>query len=79
MTFLAARDRFDDAQARLRELLGDPDQDREVLAFAAVAARDYETALQLFGTEPDPDRPWYQAATRRTLRSARGGSSSPSC
>ena len=63
VTFSAARDRFDEAQARLRELLDDPDQDRDILAFAAVAARDYVTALHLFGTEPDPDSSWLRAAS----------------
>jgi CHAT domain-containing protein len=60
---LAARDRFDDAQARLRELLDDPGQDRDLLAGRAVAVRDYETALRLFETEPGTDRSWLAVAT----------------
>jgi CHAT domain-containing protein len=63
VSILMARDRVDDAQARLTELLDDPDQDRDLLAYSAVAARDYETALRLFGTEPGSARPWYEVAT----------------
>jgi CHAT domain-containing protein/tetratricopeptide (TPR) repeat protein len=55
---LAARDRFDEAQARLRKLAADPEQRRDLLAAAAVRARDYETALRLFGTEPEAALPW---------------------
>lgn len=62
VSILAARDRFDEAQARLRDLLEDPDQDRDLLASSAVEARDYDTALRLFGNEPDSARPWYRIA-----------------
>jgi CHAT domain-containing protein len=63
VTILAARDRFDDAQTRLRELLAAPEQDPDFLAAAAVSARDYETALRLFGNEPVAGRPWYRVAS----------------
>jgi CHAT domain-containing protein len=53
---LAARDRFDEARARLRELLDVPGPRPGALANAAVHARDYETALRLIG--PDTGRPW---------------------
>ena len=54
---LAARDRFDEARARLHELLDLPGQDLHRLALAAVSARDYETALRLFGPDADTGRP----------------------
>ena len=63
VTILAARDRFDDAQARLRELLASPEHDPDLLAMAAVGARDYETALSLYGTEPDAEAPWLEVAS----------------
>ncbi|HEY2436110.1 MAG TPA: CHAT domain-containing protein, partial [Solirubrobacteraceae bacterium] len=58
VVFLAARDRFDEAQARLQELADTPEQRAELYGIAALRARDYETALRHFGTEPDLSRPW---------------------
>jgi CHAT domain-containing protein len=55
---LAAQDRFDEARARLHELLDLPGQRPQRLALAAVSARDYDTALRLFGNEADTGRPW---------------------
>ena len=55
---LAARDRFDEARARLRELLDVPGPRPDALARAAVQARDYETALRLIGPDADTGRPW---------------------
>jgi len=55
---LAARERFDEARARLHELLDLPGQHPDRLARAAVRARDYETALRLFGPDADTGRPW---------------------
>lgn len=53
----AARDRFEEAQAALRALLDAPEPSKDRLASAAVRAQDYETALRLFGREPDTERP----------------------
>jgi CHAT domain-containing protein len=55
---LAARDRFDEAEARLRELLDAPDQHGDFLAVAAVRVRDYETAFRLFESDTSTERPW---------------------
>jgi CHAT domain-containing protein len=55
---LAMRDRFDEAQARLRELLDVPGPRPGALAHAAVHARDYETALRLIGPDAGAERPW---------------------
>jgi CHAT domain-containing protein len=62
VSILVARDRFDEAQVRVRDLLEDPDQDRDLLASSAVAARDYDAALRLFGNEPESGSPWYRVA-----------------
>jgi CHAT domain-containing protein len=63
---LAARDRFDEAQKCLRELLDEPGREPESLASVAVGARDYETALRLFGQEPDSSRTWNTLADHAT-------------
>ncbi|HET8820071.1 MAG TPA: CHAT domain-containing protein [Thermoleophilaceae bacterium] len=55
---LAAQDRFDEARARLHELLDLPGQRPKRLALAAVSARDYDSALRLFGQDADTGRPW---------------------
>jgi CHAT domain-containing protein len=55
---LALRDRFDEARARLRELLDVPGPRPGALAHAAVWARDYETALRLIGPDAGAERPW---------------------
>jgi CHAT domain-containing protein len=62
VSILVARDRFDEAQARLRNLLEDADQYRDLLASSAVEARDYDAALRLFASEPESGRPWYRIA-----------------
>ena len=54
---LAARDRFDEAQARLQELMDAPDQRPDMLAVAALRVRDYETALRFFEADETVDRP----------------------
>ena len=55
---LAARGRIDQAQESLRALLDAREESAETLKSAALHARDYDTALRLFGSEPDLDRPW---------------------
>jgi CHAT domain-containing protein len=55
---LAARDRFDEARARLHELLDVPGPRPGAVARAAVQARDYETALRLIGPDAGAERPW---------------------
>jgi CHAT domain-containing protein len=62
VSILATRDRFDEAQARLRGLLEDTDQNRGILASSAVEARDYDAALRLFADEPESERPWYHVS-----------------
>jgi tetratricopeptide (TPR) repeat protein len=58
---LAAIDRFDEARARLHELIASAGpEEREFLAPLAVRARDYGTALSLFGEANGEarNRPW---------------------
>jgi CHAT domain-containing protein len=55
---LAARERIDEARARLRTLLDAPDLSADALAAAAVCVFDYETALRLFGPDTDAERAW---------------------